>query len=64
MSVGQSHSRMGSPWLDLPLTPPSPGGRRGIEALNAAATAWGRQGFRIEMHAVFVEKDPTAFAEL
>jgi three-Cys-motif partner protein len=35
-----------------------------LEALNAAATTWGRQGYRIEVHAVFVEKDPAAFEEL
>jgi three-Cys-motif partner protein len=35
-----------------------------LEALNAAATTWGRQGFRIDVHAVFVENDPAAFAAL
>ena len=35
-----------------------------LDALNAAAATWGRQGFRIEVHAVFVEKDPAAFAAL
>jgi three-Cys-motif partner protein len=35
-----------------------------LEALNAAATTWGQQGFRIDVHAVFVEKEPAAFAEL
>jgi three-Cys-motif partner protein len=35
-----------------------------LEALNAAATTWGREGFSIDVHAVFVEKDPTAFTEL
>jgi three-Cys-motif partner protein len=35
-----------------------------LEALNAAASTWGRQGFGIEMHAVFVEKDAAAFSEL
>ena len=36
----------------------------GLQALNAAATTWRRQGYRIEVHAVFVEKDPAAFAAL
>jgi len=35
-----------------------------LQALNAAARTWGRQGFRIDIHAVFVEKDPEAFAAL
>jgi three-Cys-motif partner protein len=35
-----------------------------LQALNAAATTWGRDGFRIDVHAVFVEKDPAAFAQL
>jgi protein gp37 len=35
-----------------------------LQALDAAATTWGRQGFRIDVHAVFVENDPAAFAEL
>jgi three-Cys-motif partner protein len=35
-----------------------------LQALNAAATTCGRQGFRIDVHAVFVENDPAAFAEL
>jgi hypothetical protein len=30
MSLKQSRPRKGSPWLDLALTPPSPGRRRGI----------------------------------
>lgn len=35
-----------------------------LEALNAAATTWGLEGFSIDVHAVFVEKDLAAFAEL
>jgi three-Cys-motif partner protein len=35
-----------------------------LKALNAAATMWGQQGFRIDVHAVFVEKDPAAFTDL
>jgi three-Cys-motif partner protein len=35
-----------------------------LEALNAAARTWGRQGFGIEVHAVFVEQDAAAFSAL
>lgn len=36
----------------------------GLKALRAAATTWEKAGRRIQLHAVFVEKNPKAFAEL
>jgi three-Cys-motif partner protein len=36
----------------------------GLKALEAAAATWGDKGFNVDVAAVFVEKDPAAFAEL
>lgn len=36
----------------------------GLGALNDAATTWGARGHRVHLHAVFVEKNPRAYAAL
>ena len=36
----------------------------GLEALRGAATSWGEMGHRVELAAIFVEKDPKSFAAL